>query len=391
MRETMEDNVAIEVISAEVLQWILGIQNIDSENMPDHLSKIFETFAEKKYKQTEKILEGLYKKQKEELSYLAAWIALLFITKPEKVSETLELYTTKDESYYFCQGFLAELDGNHSEAISNYRKSIKEDEEFMPSIFRLAYYLNLHGQEENAMALYERALKISPLYVNVLINLGVLYEDIDEYHKAIDYYQRVLQKYPNHERAILYLKDAEVSLSMYVDEEKEREQDQQNQILSTPISDFELSVRSKNCLNKMKIRTLGDLTKKTEAELLSYKNFGETSLAEIKEILVKKGLKLGMGREEEALKKWEKKTSKVVKVVDNRDITNLSVSALELSVRGRKCLEILGINTVGDLLERSEKSLLECKNFGNTSLQEIKQKLEEYGLSLKEDSSSMSE
>jgi len=86
-----------------------------------------------------------------------------------------------------------------------------------------------------------------------------------------------------------------------------------------------------------------------------------------------------------------KKTSKVVKVVDNRDITNLSVSALELSVRGRKCLEILGINTVGDLLERSEKSLLECKNFGNTSLQEIKQKLEEYGLSLKEDSSSMSE
>jgi len=42
----------------------------------------------------------------------------------------------------------------------------------------------------------------------------------------------------------------------------------------------------------------GDLVKKTEAELLSYKNFGETSLMEIKEILKNKGLRLGMGHED---------------------------------------------------------------------------------------------
>jgi DNA-directed RNA polymerase subunit alpha len=139
----------------------------------------------------------------------------------------------------------------------------------------------------------------------------------------------------------------------------------------------------------MKIRTLGDLTKKTEAELLAYKNFGETSLAEIKEILVKKGLKLGMGREEEeeALKKREKKTNKILKMADHCELSTWPVGNLELSVRGRKCLENLGIHTVGDLLKRSEKSLLGCKNFGNTSLQEIKQKLEEYGLNLKEDNS----
>jgi DNA-directed RNA polymerase subunit alpha len=384
----MDDNVAIEVITAEVLQWILGIQNIDSD-MPDHLAKIFETFKAKKYTETEKILAGLYAKQTDELSYLAAWIAVLFITKPEKVPETLQLYTVKDESYYFCQGLLAEFDGNYADALNNYQKSIEEDEEFLPSIFRLAYYLNLRGEEEESLRLYERTLHISPLYVNVLINLGVLYEDMDDYHHAIECYQKILKKYPNHERAILYLKDAEVSLSMYVDEEKEREQDQQNQILGTPISDFELSVRSKNCLSKMKIRTLGDLTKKTEAELLAYKNFGETSLAEIKEILVKKGLKLGMGREEEeeALKKREKKTNKILKMADHCELSTWPVGNLELSVRGRKCLENLGIHTVGDLLKRSEKSLLGCKNFGNTSLQEIKQKLEEYGLNLKEDNS----
>ena len=47
----------------------------------------------------------------------------------------------------------------------------------------------------------------------------------------------------------------------------------------------------------MKIRTLGDLLKITEAELLSYKNFGETSLVEIKAMLSQKGLRLGQGLE----------------------------------------------------------------------------------------------
>ena len=56
-----------------------------------------------------------------------------------------------------------------------------------------------------------------------------------------------------------------------------------------PITDFELSVRSRNCLKKMNIRSLGDLLKTTEQELLSYKNFGETSLNEIKALLDAKG------------------------------------------------------------------------------------------------------
>src|SRR5438034_8316315 len=54
--------------------------------------------------------------------------------------------------------------------------------------------------------------------------------------------------------------------------------------LEIPVTDFELSVRSRNCLRKMNIRTLGDLTRTTEAALLASKNFGETSLSEIKEI-----------------------------------------------------------------------------------------------------------
>ena len=47
----------------------------------------------------------------------------------------------------------------------------------------------------------------------------------------------------------------------------------------------------------MNIRTLGDLTRTTEAALLASKNFGETSLAEIKEMMSSKGLRLGMSLE----------------------------------------------------------------------------------------------
>ena len=48
----------------------------------------------------------------------------------------------------------------------------------------------------------------------------------------------------------------------------------------------------------MGINTLGDLTRVSESELLASKNFGETSLHEIREILSAKGLRLGMRREE---------------------------------------------------------------------------------------------
>ena len=68
-------------------------------------------------------------------------------------------------------------------------------------------------------------------------------------------------------------------------------------VLNVPISDFELSVRSRNCLEKMFINTLGDLTRVSEHDLLSYKNFGETSLYEIRNILKQKGLRLGQALE----------------------------------------------------------------------------------------------
>ena len=64
--------------------------------------------------------------------------------------------------------------------------------------------------------------------------------------------------------------------------------------LKMPVSNLELSVRSQNCLKASNILTIGDLVKKTEAEMLKYPNFGKKSLSEIKEMLEDMGLLFGM-------------------------------------------------------------------------------------------------
>jgi DNA-directed RNA polymerase subunit alpha len=61
---------------------------------------------------------------------------------------------------------------------------------------------------------------------------------------------------------------------------------------------------------------------------------------------------------------------------------NMSLAELELSVRATNCLESEGITTVRDLVIRSDEELLEVRNFGETTLKEVKIKLQERGLSL---------
>ena len=157
--------------------------------------------------------------------------------------------------------------------------------------------------------------------------------------------------------------------------------DRLSQVLSIPVTDFELSVRSRNCLQKMGIMTLGDLTQSTEQELLASKNFGETSLIEIREMLTSKGLELGQfantRREEEPLYDPESMSA------DERALLDRPISDLNLSVRARKCMVRLGLTTIGELVRRTGDDLLECKNFGVTSLNEVREKLTIQGLRLR--------
>ncbi len=72
-----------------------------------------------------------------------------------------------------------------------------------------------------------------------------------------------------------------------------------NRYLSKPVADLELSVRAGNCLETANIKTIRELVIKTEKEMLEYKNFGKTSLNEIKDQLANMGLTLGMKLDDE--------------------------------------------------------------------------------------------
>ena len=81
------------------------------------------------------------------------------------------------------------------------------------------------------------------------------------------------------------------------EEEQPEETEEQRMLrekLKIPISELELSVRSSNCLREARIKTIGDLVRKSELDMLQYRNFGKKSLAEIKKVIVDMGLGLGM-------------------------------------------------------------------------------------------------
>ncbi len=78
-----------------------------------------------------------------------------------------------------------------------------------------------------------------------------------------------------------------------------------NETIFKPIEDLELSVRAYNCLKSAGINTVLELVQKTESELLKTKNFGKRSLDEIKEVLEKHGLTLGIKIDEQKLEKLQ--------------------------------------------------------------------------------------
>jgi len=92
------------------------------------------------------------------------------------------------------------------------------------------------------------------------------------------------------------------------EEEKDKTDKHIQEVKNTPVSQLELSVRASNCLNKAKISTLGDLTAKTEEDILKTRNFGKKSLAEIKGKLEEWGLTLGMTEADYANRKIGPKT-----------------------------------------------------------------------------------
>jgi DNA-directed RNA polymerase subunit alpha len=278
---------------------------------------------------------------------------------------------------------VAVLTGNYDEVLRLYNRALQYDDHHPGALFGLALESDRKGNDAEAFRLYERAASCFPAHVGTLINLGILYEDRNDFSKAQACYKRILEVNPGHDRARLYMKDASASGNTYYDEDSARTSERMTQLLSVPVSDFELSVRSRNCLQKMGVQTLGDLVRTSEQQLLASKNFGETSLVEIREMLASKGLYLGQmldqAREPDPPLDLSSMTP------DQQAVLDRPISELNLSVRARKCMVRLGINSIGELIRKTGDDLLESKNFGVTSLNEVREKLEKHNLKLRGD------
>lgn len=303
--------------------------------------------------------------------------------KADEARRALEATAETDENrceLLVLRGFLKEMDRDLTGAFSAYDAALRIDPRNTEATFRSARLADLCGDDMLAMERYERCTRLEHVPVHALVNLAVLYEERGKLREAEACLRNVVAQYPNHFRARHFLKSVRCSHDMVFDEQSQRDYDRNSAVMDVPIADFELSVRSRNCLRQMNIRTLGDLLRVGEAELLSYKNFGETSLSEIKAMLLQKGLHLGEGTQP-----VESPAPTLTSTATSEEAIYLNkpVTELELSVRARKCLQMLGVTTLGELTTRTEGELLSMKNFGQTSLVEIKRQLAMYGLSFR--------
>ncbi|MFW5845390.1 MAG: DNA-directed RNA polymerase subunit alpha C-terminal domain-containing protein [Planctomycetota bacterium] len=261
----------------------------------------------------------------------------------------------------FLAGQIDERNGRTERAINAYESALEMDGKHVEAAFRLANLFDRIGDDDMAVEYYLVCADSWPPYIPGVINLGILYEERGEANAAIDCFRQALAFNPDNERAKLLLRDAQASRSMFYDEKEEREREQMQKILKTSVNDFELSVRSRNCLAKMNIFTLGDLISITEQEMLNYKNFGETSLKEVKEMLDHRNLRLGMLRERE-----ERTLSKA-----DQKVLNESIEKLELSDKCMDMLGKLGVTRIGDLEHYDDLQLYRAEGSGQTVVQEL--------------------
>lgn len=304
---------------------------------------------------------------------------------PDPAREICERYEDKyegDPRWHYAMGRVLETEGQYGRAMEQYEQAIDLEPEHRKALFRLALNCDMNGEDQRAMKLYKRCASLQPTFLGALVNLGVLYEDHQQFERAVECYRRVLAIDPANKLARLYVKDAEASLSMFVDEERRRRAAERQAAKELPVENFELSARSRHVLDKLDVHTLGELANHTRAELLEFENFGETSLTEIKQMLARHNLRLGG---ESADAQIADSGLADTQSEDTMQKLDTPVELLNLSTRSSQCMERLGIDTVGELIQRTEEDLMSTPNFGRTSVSEIKTKLAEMGLGLREE------
>ena len=147
------------------------------------------------------------------------------IDEAEKIIRQIEKASQDDPNWHYVAGMIAELKGDYDTAEERYEQARQIQPGHPAATFRLAYYYDLHGDEEKAIELYlecitqpqaaqkkvategvptteqQPARPVHPILANALLNLAVLYEDAGKYDHAERCLRRILECNPNHARA----------------------------------------------------------------------------------------------------------------------------------------------------------------------------------------------
>ncbi len=341
------------------------------------------------------LLEDVYeqvKEQEDSKGYLLSDLVGCQL-QLNRLEEAKELVENEKEAFEsnpnipYLEGFIQELEGRPGDALAKYQDALRMDENHIPTLFRKAVLIDRQADrlmnseqepEEYARSIYEKIMDLTPSYEGPIMNLGILYEDQEEYESAQECYQMVLNEQPDDEIAEMYHGDAKASMNLSFQEEQMRERLDVGRVLNKSLSEFDFPQRIMDAFDQLKVETLGDLIQCSEEQLLACNNFGQYSLDRVKNFLDEHDLSLS-----------QKNRSKVTlkpgpppEEVD--DILRKQIEEFDWSARSKRAMKRLSIFTVKDLVEHTEEELLDCRNFGETSLQEVKDTLSELGLSLKD-------
>ena len=227
-----------------------------------------------------------------------------------------------------------------------------------------------------AVDYYKRCTERPPVPLAAWINLGVLYEDEMRFREAEQCYRQVLAHDPNHPRARLFFKDCRASKDMYYDEEAEKgyrpqatARDPGHRLRAfgpepqLPAEDEHPDARRPHPDHRGRASGQQELRRD-----LAGRDQGDDDV---------QGSPAGDGARRRRAAPAPTSAIEQPQEVPPEMQAMLAkpISDLNLSVRARKCMTKLGIQTVGELISHTGDELLECKNFGVTSLNEVREKL----------------
>jgi DNA-directed RNA polymerase alpha subunit len=111
--------------------------------------------------------------------------------------------------------------------------------------------------------------------------------------------------------------------------EAEEGEDEDDEVPAMSVSELGLSTRSRKCMERLQIQTVGELIRHTEDDLLSAPNFGRTSVAEVKSKLAELGLSLRSPEEGEEGEEPEEKLIEEHELIDDSAMKNLEDDEFE--------------------------------------------------------------